>query len=520
MSAPISDNAAPLPGRPVNMRPDRVSMFQAMVTILGVVGISLVVLITGLVASVSGDELLMLVLAMAMTIIFTIPILLDRARAPADRHMLLSLCALGHWAYFVIPVFTQYFLLDIHVDGGLRLKNQPPSNIVAAQVVVLVGVMSMFAGYFYPASGALGRVMPKPVFDWPHSSALMVAVVMVSAGWFVTLGSQFGLVPRSFGSGALGAVASGTYFGVGLLAIIHAKFKSKPALVLIYLLIPPAMAIAFLTGSKRFMLAPIMVAALGYYIANRRMDTRWIVAGGLLLMVIYPVAQFWRDVVLAGNQLGMVDVLARPGRAVSLISAFLANADLSMHFEQGLQSATARIDALGVVTRIVTDTPGRVPFQGGWTLAYVPISFVPRIIWPDKPVIMVGQWITDNYGGGPAIRSNTGSAWIGELWFNFGYPGVIVGMGVIGAYFRILHEAFFRVFTVPACLSCLVILWATCTTIEMNLIAPFNGVIFNLMGPILIAHLGVRLFGGARPLKEEDPPPRPSGTAEPGSARN
>jgi len=520
MSAPISDNGAPLPGRPVSLPPDRVSMFQAMMTILGVVGIALIVLITGLVASVSGDELLMLVLAMAMTIICTIPILLDRARAPTDRHMLISLCVLGHWTYFAVPVFTQYFLLGIEVEGGLRLKNQDPSDIVVAQVVVLVGVLSMLAGYFYPVSGALGRTLPKPVFEWPHSSALMVAVLMVSAGWMITLGSQFGLVPRSFGSGALGAVASGSYFGVGLLAIIHAKFKSKPALMLMCLLIPPAMAIAFLTGSKRFVLAPVMITALGYYIAHRRMDTKWIVGGVLLLMVIYPVAQFWRDVVLSGNQLGMVDVIARPGRAVSLISAFFANADLGLHFERGLQSATARLDALGVVTRIVADTPSRVPFQEGWTLAYVPISFIPRIIWPEKPVIMVGQWITDTYGGGPDIRSNTGSAWIGELWFNFGYPGVIVGMGVLGAYFRVLHEAFFRVLTVPAALSCLVILWSTCTTIEMNLIAPFNGVIFA-MGLVLLGHVGVRLFGGARPLEETDPPPpRPSITAESGPARD
>jgi oligosaccharide repeat unit polymerase len=322
-------------------------------------------------------------------------------------------------------------------------------------------------------------------------------------GWMITLGSQLGLIPSSFGSGALGAISTGSYFGVGVLGILHARFRSRPALLLIWLVIPPAMAIAFLTGSKRFMLAPLMLAALGYYVVNRRVDTRWVVVGVGLVMVLYPVSQFWREIVLAGNQLRMADVLQNPARALSLISGFAATIDPGDYFFRGIQSTTARLDALGIVAVIVRDTPERVDFQGGWTLLHVPISFIPRIIWADKPILSLGQWITDNYGAGPDITSNTGSSWIGEFYLNFGYAGVIVGMGVLGAYFRFLHEIFFRVNTVPAQLSCLVVLWATCTTIEMNLIAPFNGVIFTLF-LVLFGHMAARMFGGARPGANDD----------------
>ena len=484
---------------------DRVSMFHAMLTILGVAGLCLIVLVTSLIASVRGDELMMVALSMVMTIVFTIPILLDRARAPSERHMLISLCALGHWSYFAVPVFTQYFLNSLDLDGVMRLKNIEPADIVSAQLVVLTGVVSMFVGYFYPLSASVGRALPKPIFEWPHNTALMTAMLMITLGWSITIASQLGLIPSSFGSGALGAVATGSYFGVGLLAILYARFNSKPALMLIWLVIPPAMVIAFLTGSKRFVLAPVMLAALGTYVVKRRIDSRVILVGIALLMIIYPVAQFWREVVLAGNQLGMADVLRNPGRALSLISGFMSNVDAGLYFQGGIQATTSRLDALGVVSVIVRDTPERVPFQGGWTLTHIPTSFIPRIIWPDKPAMAIGQWITDQYGSGPDIESNTGSSWIGEFWLNFGYPGVIIGMGVIGAYFRLLHEIFFRKVTVPAQLSCLVILWGTCTTIEMNMIAPFNGVIFAMF-LVLGGHLAARLFGGARPIPATEVP--------------
>lgn len=497
MTAPVAfpvSSPAPAPRAPS----DRVSMLNAVMTILGVAGACLVVLMTALIAQISGDELSMVALAMVMTIVFTVPILIDRARPPAERHMLISLCALGHWAYFAVPVFTQYFFLDVDSDGFTRLRNIAPPVIVQGQIAVIVAVVSMYVGYFYPLSATVGRALPKPIYEWPHNTAIIIAVLTVGIGWTITIGSQLGFIPRSFGSGALGAVATGSYFGVGLLAILHARFRSRPAISLIWLVIPPAMAIAFLTGSKRFMLAPMMLAALGYYVVNRRIDLRWIVVGLGFVLVLYPISQFWREIVLAGNQLGMGDVLQNPARALSLISSFASTIDPGDYFLRGLQSTTARLDALGIVATIVRDTPGRVDYQGGWTLLHVPISFIPRVIWADKPLLSIGQWITDNYGAGGDIRSNTGSSWIGEFYLNFGYAGVIVGMGVIGAYFRFLHEMFFRVNTVPAQLSCLVILWATCTTIEMNLIAPFNGVIFTLF-LVFFGHLAARMFGGARP---------------------
>jgi hypothetical protein len=181
---------------------------------------------------------------------------------------------------------------------------------------------------------------------------------------------------------------------------------------------------------------------------------------------------------------------------IGLLSSFAGGSEISNYFMQGLLSTGARLDMLGITSLIVRDTPSVVPYQGGWSLGYIPISFIPRILWEGKPEFRIGGWVTANYGGGPHIISSTGPGWIGELYFNFGLAGVIIGMLFIGTLFRTLHETLFRAdATIPALLACVVVLWTTCPTMEGTLLTPISGGIFRLT-PILLTHLLIRITVG------------------------
>ena len=43
-----------------------------------------------------------------------------------------------------------------------------------------------------------------------------------------------------------------------------------------------------------------------------------------------------------------------------------------------------RLDGLGILSVIVRDAGHRVPYQDGRTLAYIPMSYVPRLLWPES----------------------------------------------------------------------------------------------------------------------------------------
>ncbi len=71
----------------------------------------------------------------------------------------------------------------------------------------------------------------------------------------------------------------------------------------------------------------------------------------------------------------------------------------------------------------------------GETMKYATYAFVPRIIWPDKPTVTRGAWFSTRLGlsdtEGDATTS-LGMSAVGELYWNFGTFGVLLGMFAIG----------------------------------------------------------------------------------------
>lgn len=77
----------------------------------------------------------------------------------------------------------------------------------------------------------------------------------------------------------------------------------------------------------------------------------------------------------------------------------------------------------------------------GETMKYAAYGFVPRLVWPEKPTVTRGLWFSTYVGlsqtEGEATTS-VGMTATGELYWNFGIVGVVVGMFVIGGLFGYL----------------------------------------------------------------------------------
>lgn len=486
----MSEGALPHPSHAA--RPGEALIFAALLPFVATLAFVL-----GIALGARGDDVWILALALLTLTVTLTPLALDRGQAPERRHVLFSLFAAAYAVYFGLPPLTAYFWFYERGTGLNDLASVHPRDIINGQLAALLGFVSLVVAYALPVGRFLSHLLPRPQRDWSHGATLVVAIVMIPVGWLVFMSGQLRLIPERAGSGVLGVLATAVFYGFALLTLAYLRFRSRPALLLMALLLPPTMAFTWFTGIKRFFLAPLIVIALTHILVTRRVQMKWVAGGLLTIVLIYPMAQFYRDVVQRGFSMRAMEVLEDPGRAASLMSEYLGHFSLGMYLEEGAYATSKRLSALGIFCVIVRDTPDRVPYQGGWTLSLIPMSYVPRILWPGKPKLAIGQWVTDNYGAGSAgVHSSTGPSWLGELFFNFGYPGLVVGMMIFGVYFRLLHESLLSgQSTIPALLAGVSILFATTPTIQSGLITPVNGVTFNAL-PIIVTHYLVVFNGG------------------------
>lgn len=94
-----------------------------------------------------------------------------------------------------------------------------------------------------------------------------------------------------------------------------------------------------------------------------------------------------------------------------------------------------------VAVGFISGEVARHGFVWGSQFDYLLYAFVPRMFFPDKPVLARGAWFTTYLGFSRSVEeatTATGQTATGELYWNFGWPGVIAGMALIGAFLGLL----------------------------------------------------------------------------------
>jgi hypothetical protein len=71
-------------------------------------------------------------------------------------------------------------------------------------------------------------------------------------------------------------------------------------------------------------------------------------------------------------------------------------------------------------------------------------SVIPRVIWPDKPMIDYGRWFTKEIYGHKDSESSTSLGPIGHLYLVGGALGVCLGFWAIGIAERMVYVSFWR----------------------------------------------------------------------------
>lgn len=311
-----------------------------------------------------------------------------------------------------------------------------------AEIAVLVGVAVLMLG-FYLASRLSARWSSRWfVGDWREQPTIIVGITSIVIGiwatwtFVVSAGSRTHLGKLDPTTASL-LVGGRMLEAVGavLLSYVFLRTKKKALLLLILAISLLKIPMGFFLDSKEVAISFMVIFVLTKWVYDGGLPLRWV---GLILVAIvttFPVFYAYRSAVVgerhysasnaAENATSTLDITMKENEK----NAAKGGGGLG----RGIQAFATRVDLKSLTELIVSRVGKGVDFQNGNTLITLPYVFVPRIVLSDKPNVPVGQLFNQEFRISSNPETFISTSFLGELYWNFGWSGLVIGMVVIGA---------------------------------------------------------------------------------------
>jgi hypothetical protein len=357
--------------------------------------------------------------------------------------------------YAILTVLMPLLFLFYGLPDVLRLVPEwgpPPSGLATgvlsiAEVGVLVGLGMLVLGYRFAVNTWRGRPARTAVRDWRRTTLLSLGLALWLVGLLGTWIWQSEVVERYVGT-MLGASSAIPLLisrlvqpiGIGLLAYLYVMSRSRPLLILVLAILAIEFVFGFIADSKELAIRSAIIVIVGKYLLEGRIPRQWIIIAGTVVALTFGIFQAYRfEVLQTGKQ-------TRASAAENLS----ANVDRALNSDMlsgglvrsSVVSLASRIDLKPTLELVIARVGNDVAYQGGDTLVHIFTSFIPRIIWPDKPDSSVGQLFNREFQVSADPNTYISATHLGELYWNFGWPGVVLGMFAIGFLLGFVNSRF------------------------------------------------------------------------------
>jgi hypothetical protein len=197
--------------------------------------------------------------------------------------------------------------------------------------------------------------------------------------------------------------------------------------------------VGFITDIKLQALLAGAIVILVKTLVDNRLPKAWIAGGVVFIVVAFPIFQAYRVEVTGERGLNRLQALRELPKVWEIAFSSrdkVANGSVG---EGRSQTFVERSSSKQNIELLMQHVGSDVPYLDGRSLVAIPMAFVPRLLVPEKEDLAVGQLFTRQ-----VLKSDTDTyisiSHLGELYWNFGWAGVLLGMlftgtllGFIGA---------------------------------------------------------------------------------------
>lgn len=396
-------------------------------------------------------------------------------------------CA-AHFVFYGVAIFGALRASPSLFDHGSDLSD---SILTMAMVVGIVGVVSMWAGRMAAMRLVGLKTFRLPFLEISSATPGRVKVLLL-----------IGIVANLFGVPLYGSVLwniSVIAFGALPLAaflwlVLARRFRRLSELdyVLgIAFLATRVLAGARFNASLGTVVVPLLLMGVADVSLKRKLPWPTITVVACLILFLQPGKGIIRTEMSRGQiGVGMTDAVVRwVDLSISeWADVFAGRAPL----DEQLSATSTRSSLLTMTGVILEQTPESVPYQLG---AYYPLlikNLIPRVLWPGKPSVNLGnQFFQVEYGLTAKQNLSTVSIACGfeaEGYMNFGWAGIVpVGL-LVGFVVGIYELAFFSAGSSTTAIAVGLAMLPGFLTIESQLVQYLGGILQLAFAAAIVFH--------------------------------
>jgi hypothetical protein len=391
-----------------------------------------------------------------------------------------------YWWWFAVGMF--WLERTLGLGFGRRITNT--ESVDDAILLALVGVGCM-------GLGMRVRVTPLPPsrhlelddkqISWHYVRFVLVAATLVTLapGAYSLLGSD--------GQHIMNILTS-TVPTVALLLLLQKCLTDKGSMLdrtLLWVYFPVRIVSGLASGWLGFVVGVGFVCGVMYFLVRRKVPFTMVAISVTAVLFLQVGKRDFRDSYWQKGEAG--GVLERATSWLNGSASKWSEALNSTGSDSTVRLSSEsleRTSLLPQVSHVLDVTPSQIPFQGGQTYSYMLITLIPRFVWPDKPSVNDANRYYQLAFGLSTARTvngtNIGAGCLAEAYINFGWPGVICIMFVIGIILGIYERSFLAKDSSTLFLAIGVALLPGILGIEAQMSAYLGGVIQTVLLTILV----------------------------------
>jgi len=325
-------------------------------------------------------------------------------------------------------------------------------NVLRAMVVVAVALTCFTIGYavvpkrpVHSGGRWLRRVIvtERPVRPGQRTAWLLFGFALAAYLGQIAIG-RFGYLSNPAAALTAGnpfaqglfVVGNFSVFAVALAANDYARSRGSRRLASFALLLAGHSIVGAFSGNKEIIALGLIAALFGYAAAARRLPIAGLaVAACIFIFVVVPFITSFRA------QIAMGDTRLSPIQVIQTVSQRGLGFFIPAQGQAPATQTLERVSRIGDVAIVVQrSTPTDLAYRPATELLQAPLlGLVPRLIWPDKPILATGyEFSRDYYGFPPTQYSASAVTPEGDFWRHGGWLVLIVGMLLFGAAVRVL----------------------------------------------------------------------------------